>query len=183
MGAGLSAPGAAEQRIPQNHRVQLVATCFGPRIPGIGQAHHTSVVVHGVEYWFNSTGINKNEGIRSHIPYRNTPQIFEYGFTTISGHSMVTALSKDFQKNSYDLLRKNCNSFSECALFYLCGTHLGDKFRILEKIGRKVDNHTGFIKAISGGAYKKNPAANAFKTIQVEGAFAHHDPLALRDRD
>ena len=32
---------------------------------------------------------------------------------------MLSALRPHFQGGSYDLLRKNCNSFSDCAVFYL----------------------------------------------------------------
>mmetsp|Transcript_7529 Transcript_7529/g.22161 ORF Transcript_7529/g.22161 Transcript_7529/m.22161 type:complete len:179 (-) Transcript_7529:67-603(-) len=169
MGAGLSTPDCRTS--PKIHKVQLVATAFGPRIPGIGQAYHTSVVIDGIEYSFSAAGIVQNRGIQTHIPYRNTPEIFDCGMTHVSGRTMRAALRKDFQRNSYDLLRKNCNSFSECALYYLCGSHLKDEFRILEKIGRTVDQHTGFINVISGGYYRKNAAANDFTTCVVEDGF------------
>mmetsp|Transcript_7530 Transcript_7530/g.22162 ORF Transcript_7530/g.22162 Transcript_7530/m.22162 type:complete len:226 (-) Transcript_7530:146-823(-) len=166
MGAGLSTPDCRTS--PKIHKVQLVATAFGPRIPGIGQAYHTSVVIDGIEYSFSAAGIVQNRGIQTHIPYRNTPEIFDCGMTHVSGRTMRAALRKDFQRNSYDLLRKNCNSFSECALFMLCDRHLDDRFRIMEKIGRKIDHHTTFITLISGGAYRKNPAADRFDTLKVQ---------------
>ncbi|CAE7677233.1 spin [Symbiodinium pilosum] len=49
----------------------------------------------------------------------DTPQVVYMGLTRISGDDLREQLGRFFKRGSYDLLRKNCNSFTDCALFFL----------------------------------------------------------------
>merc|ERR1712023_500460 len=89
------------------------------------------------------------------------------GLTAISGKQMHTALKPFFQRGSYDLLRKNCNSFSDCALFYLLDVRLDPKYRGLEQIGHAADKNAGLVRTLSGGDYQPNPKADGFSVNSV----------------
>jgi hypothetical protein len=53
--------------------------------------------------------------------------------TTNCGHDeFVEFMSSAFKINSYDSIRKNCNSFSDIALHFLLRKRLPFKFRCLE---------------------------------------------------
>merc|ERR1719510_412125 len=80
---------------------------------------------------------------------------------------MIAVLRPHFLPGTYDLLRKNCNSFSDCALFVLLGRRLDEKYRSLEKIGAEWDKHMGLIQNFTGGNYKPNPQADGFRSCMV----------------
>eukprot|EP00418_Pyrodinium_bahamense_P080007 CAMPEP_0179060558 /NCGR_PEP_ID=MMETSP0796-20121207/25928_1 /TAXON_ID=73915 /ORGANISM="Pyrodinium bahamense, Strain pbaha01" /LENGTH=176 /DNA_ID=CAMNT_0020757345 /DNA_START=118 /DNA_END=648 /DNA_ORIENTATION=+ len=150
----------------QKRCVKLAATAFGPPLPNL-QAYHTSIVVADMEFAFSSKGIEARNGIQSHNAFRDNPTITELGFTSMSRTAMVQTLRPYFLPGSYDLLRKNCNSFTDCALFYLTGKRLDQKYRALEKIGALMDSYGGAISALSGGKYKPNPQADTFQSCKV----------------
>merc|ERR1719296_52295 len=62
-----------------------------------------------------------------------------------------------FMSGSYDLLRKNCNNFSDIALFVLTGARMPRQYQQLEAIVGAVDAYTGLVQQFTGGMYKPNP--------------------------
>merc|ERR1712226_1543307 len=102
-----------------------------PPIPGVGRAVHSSVVIDKMEYAFCGGGIVMTHGPVSHDRFLGKPEVIDMGYTRKSGHQMVQALRRDFAPGSYDLLRKNCNTFSDCALFYLVGKRMDEQHRAL----------------------------------------------------
>merc|ERR1719215_1737903 len=71
-------------------------------------------------------------------------------------------LRQYFQPGTYDILRKNCNSFTDCALYYLMGCRLAWSFRAAERVGLVADESVGIVQAISGGSYVPNHQAAKF---------------------
>merc|ERR1712107_133842 len=88
------------------------------------------------------------------------------GYSRNSGHQMVMALRNEFSPGTYDLLRKNCNTFSDCALFYLVGQRMQDEHRALEKLGNTLNKYTNIVSSIFSG-YEPNPKADNFQTMGV----------------
>jgi hypothetical protein len=80
---------------------------------------------------------------------------------------MLKALQPYFNAGTYDLLRKNCNCFTDCALFYLLGQRLDQKYRSLEKVGAAADQYVALIRGITGGTYQPNPRADNFSSCLV----------------
>eukprot|EP00931_Biecheleriopsis_adriatica_P001026 TRINITY_DN10121_c0_g2_i1.p1 TRINITY_DN10121_c0_g2~~TRINITY_DN10121_c0_g2_i1.p1 ORF type:complete len:205 (+),score=49.67 TRINITY_DN10121_c0_g2_i1:18-632(+) len=137
-----------------------------PWIPGVGRAVHSSVMIDQTEYEFNGTGIAKSHGPKSHERFSGKPEVVEMGFTTKGGSDLMSRLGDDFPPGTYDLLRKNCNTFSDCALFYLVGQRMEDEHRALEKIGEMLNRYTSVVSALFQG-YAPNPKADNFKTMAV----------------
>mmetsp|Transcript_5635 Transcript_5635/g.15490 ORF Transcript_5635/g.15490 Transcript_5635/m.15490 type:complete len:193 (+) Transcript_5635:55-633(+) len=149
------------------HKVELVATTLGPRIPGM-QAYHTSVVVDEIEFSFSFDGVTHGPGLLSHKHLPNGPPAVTYmGLTSISGKQMLENMRSNFKRGSYDLLRKNCNSFSDCALFYLLDVRLDPSYRGLEKIGHAADKNVRLVQTVSGGEYTPNREADGFEVEDV----------------
>ena len=94
---------------------------IGRNIDGIW---HTSCVVFGVEYYYQG-GIQKAKPETTPFgkPYRK----LNYGSTTKSIKELETyinTLHSKFNANNYDLIKNNCNHFSDTAVYYLTGRHL-----------------------------------------------------------
>lgn len=129
-------------------------------------AYHTSIVVDDFEFAFNHLGIvNQRLDAGDHASHDG--QMIDLGFSTISGHQMKLLLEPYFQAGSYDMLRKNCNNFSDCALFCLLGHRLDVKYRKLERVGTWVDDWTGLMPLLSGFQYTCNPKARDFNLVEV----------------
>jgi len=142
MGSKNSAPQSAPAPTG-NNEVLLIASRMGPSIPGFGQAYHTSVEVNGIEYSFSDGGVMTSTNRASHQVQQNDPQsrhgteVVTIGFTNKTGTMMQDSVVKYFSAGTYDLLRKNCNCFSDCAIWYLCKIRLHQDYRSLEKKGQK----------------------------------------------
>jgi hypothetical protein len=164
------APGrklAAFQTLYQPGRtVEVAATSFGPGMPGV-RAYHTSVMVDDVEYSFSMNGITQAPRLASHQCYGNQPMVMYKGLTSMSSQEMLDMVGVYFRKGSYDLLRKNCNSFSDCALYCLLDRRLDPDFSGLEKLGHSAEKHAGLVQVMSDGAYRPNPLADGFDTEAV----------------
>jgi len=151
----------------EGNRVELATTTLGPSIPGI-RAYHTSVIVEDTEYSFSFSGISTEKDLLSHRGLPNgPPQVIYMGLTSITGKEMLTKLRPSFKYGTYDLLRKNCNSFSDCALFYLLDTRLDPAYRGLEKMGHNLDKNARIIQRVSGGEYLPNELADSFDVEEV----------------
>jgi len=140
------------------NRVQLAVSCVGG-IPG-ANAFHTSVLVDGMEYSYGSTyGLEEAQGPVSHRLFGGTPNVRYLGSTAVSGKWLQQVLAPHFQAASYDLLRKNCNSFSDCAIFLLLRQRLDKEYCALERVGAIMP---ALVRVVSGGQYSPNPLADGF---------------------
>jgi len=152
------------------HKVQLVSTSIGPNLPGVPQAFHTSVVVDSTEYTFSRCGIVSVKSYQSHLHLREggPESIIDIGSTGIHPTYMAAKLRRHFREKTYDLLRKNCNSFSDCAMFLLLGQRLDAKYFLLEQLATSADSLTGgLVTKISLGDYRPNPRADGFSVEEV----------------
>mmetsp|Transcript_87134 Transcript_87134/g.164295 ORF Transcript_87134/g.164295 Transcript_87134/m.164295 type:complete len:309 (+) Transcript_87134:53-979(+) len=132
-------------------------------------AYHTSILVNGEEFFFSDSGIFSDRALISH---QGTPsERMELGYSTKTGAQLLQALQPYFRPGTYDLVRKNCNSFSDCAGYYLLGKRLERRFSALEKIGQA---NTELLKQVTKGAYMPNAAAADF---QAETVIASLDKL------
>lgn len=122
-------PGPGSQILPRRgareHEVHLAATEVF-RASGVC-AYHTSVHVGGREFFFDISGISSGPSLHSHTGGRAPgpkTEVCDLGFTCIDGATLVKAMSPIFSKGSYDILRKNCNTFTDAAVFLLTGKRL-----------------------------------------------------------
>merc|ERR1712048_994542 len=76
-------------------------------------------------------------------------------------------MNRYFLPGSYDLLRKNCNSFTDCAICYLIGARLDKKYRMLETIGSAVEKRASLVSKLSRGHYVPNPKADNFELNEI----------------
>jgi len=121
------------------------------------------VVVDGVEYSFDLGGVTKAKDLASHKRDPDLkPYLVDMGLTPYTGAELVKALGHHFKEGSYDLLRKNCNSFSDCALWFLLERRLDVSYRGLEQVGAVADSNAGLVQYLSGSRYMPNPAADSF---------------------
>mmetsp|Transcript_1975 Transcript_1975/g.5762 ORF Transcript_1975/g.5762 Transcript_1975/m.5762 type:complete len:216 (+) Transcript_1975:85-732(+) len=142
------------------HSVYLVVSKFG----GVSKAtaYHSSVMVDGREYSFGMAGICfSSEGPTSHC---STPRLILMGTSSYSGYDLLVAVSDQFGQGTYDLIRKNCNSWTDVALFFLLRQRLDQQYRALERIGSR---RPSFVQAISIGKYTPNPLAANFDLEQA----------------
>uniref|UniRef100_A0A7S2CEA5 PPPDE domain-containing protein n=1 Tax=Alexandrium andersonii TaxID=327968 RepID=A0A7S2CEA5_9DINO len=163
----IPSPPASPSR--KGHKVQLAVTALNPYVPTM-QAYHTSLAVDTVEFSFSQRGVVTTRNFQSHTHLSGGPhQIIELGTTSLSGAQMARALRPHFKEQTYDLLRKNCNSFTDCAMFYLLGRRLDAKYYELEQIANSADRLMGIVRVLSLGDYKPNPRANAFDLEELIG--------------
>ena len=129
--------------------------------------------INGTEYFFDGNGIMSSGNRASHAPDPNNPKA-RYGTTaTLIGYSNKTGtdvkekLRQYFASGTYDLLRKNCNCFSDCALWYCCKIRLASNYRSLENKGKK------FPSLVKQFGYEANPKADSY---DHEGVIMALDP-------
>jgi len=149
--------------------VRLMITPLGPEVCW-WQAYHSSILIDKVEYLFTFKGVevNHNEQKSHDFMERHAEtQIVDMGVAPLYWQSLVHKLSPYFQPGTYDLLRKNCNSFSDCVLFYLLGLRMNRHCHKLEEVGRAVEEATGLIHMLSLNGYRRNPAADGFRLEDV----------------
>jgi hypothetical protein len=153
---------------PRYPRVYLVATPLGPKIPKL-QAYHTSVMLDNVEHSFGPQGIMLAKGPQSHrlCSRGNQMKIVDMGCAKIDTRNWLSTMRSYFGKNTYDLLRKNCNSFTDAALSDLVGQRLDRRYRSAEQLAHSADRYAHLVRALSGGSYRPNPAAKRFSSIEV----------------
>ena len=139
---------------------------IGKNIEGIW---HTSCVVYGIEYYYQG-GIQmaKPETTPFGKPYRK----LNYGTTTMTQKEFekhINTLHSKFNANNYDLIKNNCNHFSDAAVYYLTGRHLqNDILRQHEQIfngplGPLIKNFLGGMQGGGNmGFNNNNPFGNNF---------------------
>jgi len=153
----------AEMSSGEWNRVELVVTSLLGMRGAVG--YHTSVLFAGMEYYFNASGVNVGRGgLESHGQSEDTSIIF-VGFSDRSAREV----------NSYDKLRKNCNSFSDCALHLLCGRRLPPHLRRAERLGRVLDEQVSPLQSLLGNEFARNQQADGFDVEAVIAAIdANH---------
>mmetsp|Transcript_12248 Transcript_12248/g.22680 ORF Transcript_12248/g.22680 Transcript_12248/m.22680 type:complete len:255 (-) Transcript_12248:116-880(-) len=142
------------------NKVQLAVSVLGG-VPGY-TAYHSSVVVNDEEFFFSDGGVQSTRGLGSHNNPQNPnskPKVIDMGMSAYSGSQLKAALERYFLPGTYDLLRKNCNSFSDCALFYLLHKRLDKSYRSLEQLGA---SNMGLMQSLSNNQYTPNPKADSF---------------------
>lgn len=151
-----------EEALPKGkYLVELAATVlFG--IPPFASAYHTSILVDNEEYFFSDSGICYNDKLISHSG-RPTEK-YEVGRTEHSGTELWWALQAHFRPGTYDLLKKNCNSFTDAAMFFLLRSRLDSKYSQLERLGQ---TSPGMVGKVTNGAYLPNPVSADFALDDV----------------
>jgi len=155
-----------EQSMYGNTPVQLVVSELFTYM-GI-TAYHTSVIIRGVEYSFQQSGICRNTAKKlTHQRFTHdssTIRFIDLGFTNMSATTMVAALHHLFSPGTYDLLRKNCNSFTDCALAYLVRLRLHKRYRAVEAV---LVSNSSIVKIAMQGRYVPNETASSFDLENV----------------
>lgn len=156
--------GKAPGRRPFRPYVEVAATPLGPRLGSVGlTAFHTSVLLDGIEHSFGPEGITTARGPRSHggLPRENEFRRVPVGRTAQDATHIISLLRPHFAPGSYDMLRKNCNSFTDVALGFLSARRLGDfgQFTRMERLGASADRF-GILRI--GCTYAPNKAAVGF---------------------
>mmetsp|Transcript_43776 Transcript_43776/g.103447 ORF Transcript_43776/g.103447 Transcript_43776/m.103447 type:complete len:324 (+) Transcript_43776:115-1086(+) len=143
------------------NKVELAATELF-KVPGFASAYHTSIVVNGEEYFFSDSGIISDRNLASHGGAPSEQR--EVGYSTRAGWQLYAAMQAHFRPSTYDLVRKNCNSFSDCALHYLLGKRLDRKYSVMERVGQV---NPDLLHSATKGVYAPNPAASSFSVDAV----------------
>eukprot|EP00931_Biecheleriopsis_adriatica_P011266 TRINITY_DN112346_c0_g1_i1.p1 TRINITY_DN112346_c0_g1~~TRINITY_DN112346_c0_g1_i1.p1 ORF type:complete len:224 (-),score=39.27 TRINITY_DN112346_c0_g1_i1:37-621(-) len=153
--------------LPVRLAVTSLTNSWGDSIPA---AYHTSVSIGDMEYSFGPSGVSPSKNWLSHQMIRpgQEPEVVLYlGSTCVAGSELLQVLSPHFKAGTYDLLLKNCNSFSNAALFYLLGIQLDAKYTALDRAGVAVDKLGGLVQLFSLGFYNPNPKASDFQLDKV----------------
>mmetsp|Transcript_101133 Transcript_101133/g.292455 ORF Transcript_101133/g.292455 Transcript_101133/m.292455 type:complete len:231 (-) Transcript_101133:126-818(-) len=144
-------------------RVQHVVTSIVPEVMPI-QGYHSSVLVGNIEYTFSCDGgVVISEGPESHEDLEAETTYIDLGVHAIDFGAFEAAILPHFEDGTYDLLRKNCNSFTDAAIQFLTGGRMDPKFRQLESIGKVADKYMSVVQVFSGGAYEPNALADGFQ--------------------
>ena len=96
---------------------------IGRQIEGIW---HTAVNVFGKEYFYGG-GICIGEPKKT--PYGYPVKELDFGYTNKTEQDLnnyIKSINNDFSLSTYDVLRHNCNHFTDAALVFLVGKHLPD---------------------------------------------------------
>jgi len=131
----------------------------------LATAYHTSVLVNGEEFFFSDSGIFSDRAMNSH--QGKPSERFTIGYSEKTGSQLLRALQQHFRPGTYDLLRKNCNSFSDCAVYFLLGRRLESRFCALEKLGH---GNEALISQVTNGMYTPNKVAKEFQVDLVLAA-------------
>lgn len=148
------------------NKVQLAATELFS-LPGLATAFHTSVLVNDEEFFFSDSGICSDRALTSHQGSPTEP-LMDLGYSSRTGYQLLRVLQPHFPEGSYDLVRKNCNSFSDCAVHYLLGRRLDRRFSALERLGMRAG--TEMVEKVLKGMYLPNEAADGFSVSGVISA-------------
>jgi len=96
---------------------------------------HTSVVVHGKEYWFGGGLFESDPG---ETLWGKPDKILDAGATMRTQIDLVNhlarTLSHKFNKESYDILTHNCNHFADAAFMFLLNCHIPQEVLLQPKL-------------------------------------------------
>jgi len=147
---------------PIPHFVRLAVTPLGQTYAGLPEAYHTSISVDDLELSFGALGVRIAPNFASH---KNTliggmgfivgpEMVMDLGYSSVNSMQVLQALRPYFGPGTYDLIRKNCNTFSDCALWYLLGGRLDKKYARLESIAQAAEVF-GLVQHLA--CYSPNP--------------------------
>jgi len=146
------------KRMPRySNEVELAVSPIGNLRGAAG--YHSSVLLGSEEFYFSPFGICCSRKLSSHES-SGVKRIF-VGHSNVTSKEIIEILSDDFCPGSYDLIRKNCNAFTDCALYLLCARRLDSSFRALDVLGQVADS-AKLVQALSLGAYTPNEKADGF---------------------
>lgn len=104
-------------------------------------AYHTSIILGGREYFFDADGIASAPALWSHLAgfehiaeHELSTEVFTVGYSAIGGSALVLGLESFFLSGTYDVLLKNCNAFTDAAVYFLTRKRLSAKFSRLERL-------------------------------------------------
>mmetsp|Transcript_65343 Transcript_65343/g.156066 ORF Transcript_65343/g.156066 Transcript_65343/m.156066 type:complete len:223 (-) Transcript_65343:120-788(-) len=163
-------------KTPRSYQVILAASELGSYVPGLGQAYHTSILVDNMEYEFGGGGINVSKGPVSHRRFSRGHEMVHLGSTTLNPKAMMSLLTDYFQPGTYDMLRKNCNSFTSCCLHFLLGKAMDPKYTVMEGMATSLDNYTYLVRMVMPD-YQPNPYAEGFSVELVCVDINHHQEM------
>ena len=139
-------------------------------------AYHTSIAIDDVEYAFTPNGIkvggggvwgsHRRPGGMSDGNVVVPDKVVHMGLSKFSGGDLMKAIAPFFRQGTYDLLRKNCNSFSDCALYFLLGRRLDGKYAVAEQLAASADESMGGVLQYFS-CYAPNPKACDFEVLHV----------------
>lgn len=178
------------------YQVRLAATEI-LKVAGVS-GYHTSIIVDDREYFFDSLGIMAAPPLWSHIAGRvKQPgdqrdirtEVIEVGRTSSSGKALVQALRPFFEKGTYDIFYKNCNTFTDVALYFLTKTRLNGCYSRIERLITATNPvSTGllnrvfraFVESSTGQAcevdiYVQNPEAEGFSVDEAIASLDESD--------
>jgi hypothetical protein len=142
------------------NRVELAATeLFSITI---ATAYHTSVLVNGEEFFFTDSGIFSDRALNSH--HQKPNERVDLGYSDKTGRQLFHVLQQFFKPGTYDFLKKNCNSFSDCALYYLLGKRLDWRYAALDRLG---EANMELCAKAAKGMYTPNQEAANFSAEEV----------------
>lgn len=122
---------------------------------------------------FNGQSTALDQGNSASQDAANFYKVEDFGLSNKTGFQMKQALEQYFETGTYDLLKKNCNSFSDVAIFFLTGKRISKSYRSLENMGASFQ---GMVQSASGGQYEPNPRSQDF---DVEKVIAAIDPAKM----
>mmetsp|Transcript_97901 Transcript_97901/g.272468 ORF Transcript_97901/g.272468 Transcript_97901/m.272468 type:complete len:253 (-) Transcript_97901:268-1026(-) len=154
-------------------KVQLAVSPIGIQVSRTLQAYHSSVAVNDVEFSFTKHGVIGTPLFHSHFTSKGPVQVMDMGLTDASASQMLAVLEPYFVAGTYDILRKNCNSFSDCALYYLLGARLDDKYKAIDQLGTSADK-LGLVRLLTLWDYMPNPRASSFTLDHVLADVGRH---------
>lgn len=122
----------------RQYEVRVAATEI-LRIAGVS-AYHTSVILDSKEYFFDSLGIVAAPALWSHLVGQARreeglrTEVLDVGRSSHGPLALAHVMRPWFEKGSYDVLYKNCNSFTDATLYFLTGGRLEGRFSRLESM-------------------------------------------------
>mmetsp|Transcript_45534 Transcript_45534/g.90217 ORF Transcript_45534/g.90217 Transcript_45534/m.90217 type:complete len:247 (-) Transcript_45534:30-770(-) len=140
MGASVAACVCASpgRSVTKPHEVRLAATEI-LNVAGMS-GYHTSVILDDREYFFDSLGIMAAPPLSSHLAGQDLQvcagrtTVVDIGRSACSGNALVQALHPHFERGSYDIFFKNCNTFSDVALYFLTRQRLTGCYNRIERM-------------------------------------------------
>eukprot|EP00419_Tripos_fusus_P023072 CAMPEP_0172727852 /NCGR_PEP_ID=MMETSP1074-20121228/91907_1 /TAXON_ID=2916 /ORGANISM="Ceratium fusus, Strain PA161109" /LENGTH=218 /DNA_ID=CAMNT_0013555033 /DNA_START=190 /DNA_END=846 /DNA_ORIENTATION=+ len=154
-------------------------------------AYHSSIVLGDKEYYFDGGGIQTAPICQSHMivqgvlldPHLETQS---FGNVVLTGDALKKGLGVFFRPGTYDIIFKNCNAFTDAAIYFLCRQRLRAKYSRLERFlmatkPASLSLLNGMIKrgqqlahpeteGTQVWAYEANPLAQGFSVDEVVAA-------------